>query len=86
MAADIPAQQRLDGIPLQQRSAKGKWVEDIVMGNIEDDFNVVEVIRTEKVPPMWTKPRDQLQTQQPSHVIYADSTRTSGENFPFLIQ
>ncbi len=39
---------------------KGKWVEDIVMGKKEDDFNVVEVIRTEKVPPMWTKPRDQL--------------------------
>ena len=73
--AGISAQQGQGDIPLSQRPAKGKWVEDIVMGNIADDFNVVEVIRTDKVPPKLTKPPQ----QQPSQVIYADSTRTSGD-------
>jgi hypothetical protein len=84
MDADIP--QRQGEISFQQRSAKGKWVEDIVMGNVEDDFSVVEVIRTDKVPPIWTRP--QQSTQQPPPVIYANSTMTSGAskfNFnPFI--
>ena len=63
------------GEPVPLQSAKGKWVEDIVMGNVEDDVNVIEVIRTEKVPPMWTKNH----SQQSSKATYSDSTRTSGD-------